>query len=56
MILYFTWLGIVFFGSLRMRAPIEPLVILFAAAGLDDLGRRRRARRSGLRVVARNPV
>jgi hypothetical protein len=52
-LLYFTWLGVVFFGSLRMRVPIEPLVILFAAAGLDDLGRRLRARRSGLRVVSR---
>jgi len=52
-ILYSTWLGIASFGSLRMRAPIEPLVVLFAAAGLDDLGRRLRARRGGLRVVAR---
>lgn len=51
-ILYFTWLGIVFFGSLRMRVPIEPLVVLFAAAGLHDLGRRLQARRRGLRVVA----
>jgi len=51
-ILYFTWLGVVFFGSLRMRVPIEPLVVLFAAAGLDDLWRRLRARRGGLRVVA----
>ena len=55
-ILYFSWLGVVFFGSLRMRGPIEPLVILFAAAGLDDLARRLQARRSGLRVVpGRNP-
>ena len=53
-ILYFTWLGVVFFGSLRMRVPIEPLVVLFAAAGLDDLWRRLRARRSGLRLVARS--
>jgi len=52
-LLYFTWLGVVFFGSLRMRAPVEPLVVLFAAAGLDDLGRRLRVRRSGLRVVTR---
>jgi hypothetical protein len=55
-ILYFTWLGVVFFGSLRMRVPIEPLVVLFAAAGLDDLGRRLRARRGGLRVVTRSEV
>jgi len=52
-LLYFTWLGMVFFGSLRMRVPIEPLVVLFAAAGLDDLGRRLRTQRSRMRVVAR---
>ena len=51
-LLYFTWLGVVFFGSLRMRLPVEPLVILFAAAGLDDLGLRLRAQRNGLRAVA----
>lgn len=55
-VLYFTWLGMVFFGSLRMRAPIEPLVVLFAAAGLDDLGRRLRAQRGGLRLVTRRSV
>lgn len=53
-LLYFTWLGVMFFGSLRMRVPVEPLVVLFAAAGLDDLGRRLRARRGGLRLVTRN--
>lgn len=55
-ILYFTWLGVVFFGSLRMRVPIEPLVVLFAAAGLDDLGQRLRTRRSGLRLVTRSSI
>ena len=50
-ILYFTMLGMVFFGSLRMRVPIEPLVALLAAAGLDDLTRRIRSRARGLRVV-----
>jgi 4-amino-4-deoxy-L-arabinose transferase-like glycosyltransferase len=50
-ILYFTALGVVFFGSLRMRAPAEPLVALLAAAGLDDLWRRIRSRARGLRVV-----
>jgi hypothetical protein len=55
-ILYFTWLAVVFFGSLRMRLPIEPLVVLFAAAGLDDLWRRLRARRHGLKLVARRSV
>jgi len=50
-IVYFTVLGVVFFGSLRMRAPIEPLVALLAALGLDDLWRRIRGRARGLRVV-----
>jgi 4-amino-4-deoxy-L-arabinose transferase-like glycosyltransferase len=52
-ILYFTALAVVFFGSLRMRLPVEPLIVLFAAAGLDDLVRRARARRRGLRLVTR---
>lgn len=52
-ILYFTAVSVVFFGSLRMRLPVEPLVVLFAAAGLDDLVRRARARRRGLRLVGR---
>jgi 4-amino-4-deoxy-L-arabinose transferase-like glycosyltransferase len=52
-ILYFTWLGASSSGSFRVRVPIEPLALGFAAAGLDDLGRRLRVRRSGLRVVAR---
>lgn len=52
-VLYFTALSVVFFGSLRMRLPAEPLVVLFAAAGLDDLLRRARARRRGMRLVAR---
>lgn len=50
-ILYFTVLGMVFFGSLRMRVPIEPLVALLAAVGLDDLSRRIRSRARGLRLV-----
>jgi hypothetical protein len=53
-ILYFTALAVVFFGSLRMRVPVEPLVVLFTAVGLDDLVRRARARRRGLRLVARD--
>jgi len=55
-LLYFTSLGVVFFGSLRLRAPVEPLVVLFAAAGLDDLARRLPARRSRLRVVTRRSL
>jgi len=50
-ILYFTLLGVVFFGSLRMRVPIEPLVALLAALGLEDARRRVRSHARGLRVV-----
>jgi 4-amino-4-deoxy-L-arabinose transferase-like glycosyltransferase len=53
-ILYFTAGATLFFGSLRMRVPIEPMVVLFAAAGLDDLLRRWRARQRGLRLVPRS--
>jgi len=51
LILYFTLIGTLFWGSLRMRVPIEPLVVLLAAAGFDDLRRRALARSRGLRVV-----
>lgn len=50
-IVYFTLLGVVFFGSLRMRAPVEPLVALIAAAGIEDVRRRLLTRRRGLRVI-----
>lgn len=50
-IVYFSAIGVVFFGSLRMRAPAEPLVVLLAAAGFEDLRRRLRTRRRGLRVI-----
>ena len=50
-ILYFMMITVVFFGSLRMRIPIEPLVVLFAAAGIDDARRRLRTRARGLAVV-----
>jgi 4-amino-4-deoxy-L-arabinose transferase-like glycosyltransferase len=52
-ILYVTALGVVFFGSLRMRVPVEPLVVLFAASGIEDLSRRVRLRRSRVRLVER---
>jgi hypothetical protein len=38
LILYFTRLGVVFFGSPRMQVPIEPLVILFAARASTTCG------------------
>ncbi len=50
-IVYFSLLATVFWGALRMRVPVEPLVTLFAAAGLDDLRRRWLTRSRGLRVI-----
>jgi 4-amino-4-deoxy-L-arabinose transferase-like glycosyltransferase len=50
-VLHFTLVTIVFFGSLRMRVPVEPLMALFIALGLDDARRRIRLRASGLRVM-----
>jgi 4-amino-4-deoxy-L-arabinose transferase-like glycosyltransferase len=50
-IAFFTGLAVVFWGALRMRVPIEPLVLLFAAVGLEDARRRLRGRASGLKVV-----
>ncbi len=41
----------VFYGAARMRAPFEPFVLLFAAAGFEDARRRLRIRTRGLRVV-----
>jgi 4-amino-4-deoxy-L-arabinose transferase-like glycosyltransferase len=42
---YFTLGSVVFWGSLRLRLPIEPLVVLLAAVGFEDLRRRWRSRR-----------
>ena len=50
-VLYFTLLAVVFWGSLRTRMPIEPLVTLLAAYGFEDLRRRWRARRAGMGLV-----
>jgi 4-amino-4-deoxy-L-arabinose transferase-like glycosyltransferase len=50
-VLAFSAMAVMFWGALRMRVPIEPLVTLFAAAGADDLWRRLRPRARGLRVV-----
>jgi 4-amino-4-deoxy-L-arabinose transferase-like glycosyltransferase len=47
-IAYFTMIAVIFFGSLRMRVPIEPLVVLFVAVGLEGL---RRSRTGGLSLV-----
>jgi 4-amino-4-deoxy-L-arabinose transferase-like glycosyltransferase len=50
-IAYFSAVAVVFWGALRMRVPVEPLVTVYAAAGLDDVRRRLRTRARGLRVV-----
>ena len=50
-ILYFTALASVFWGALRMRVPIEPLVVLYAAAGAEETRRRWMSRARGLRVI-----
>lgn len=48
---YFTIVAVVFFGSLRMRVPVEPLVALFVALGIEGARRSLRTRRRGLSVV-----
>lgn len=50
-ILFFTALAIVYWGALRMRVPVEPLLALYAAVGVDALWKRLRLRRSGLTVI-----
>ncbi|MFM7231833.1 MAG: ArnT family glycosyltransferase [bacterium] len=44
--------ALVFWGALRMRVPLEPLVLLYAATGLAHLLWRARARRAGLALIA----
>jgi 4-amino-4-deoxy-L-arabinose transferase-like glycosyltransferase len=50
-IVSFMLIAVVLWGSPQVRLPVEPLVALFAALGLDDAHRRLRARRHGLTVV-----
>jgi 4-amino-4-deoxy-L-arabinose transferase-like glycosyltransferase len=50
-VIYFTLLSLVFWGALRMRVPVEPLIALFAAVGFEDARRRVRTRARGLRVI-----
>jgi hypothetical protein len=49
----FTAGAVVYWGALRLRVPVEPLVLLYAGTGAAELLRRWRLRRSGLRVVER---
>jgi 4-amino-4-deoxy-L-arabinose transferase-like glycosyltransferase len=50
-VLAFTLGAIVYWGSLRLRVPTEPLVTVYAAAGLDALLQMRRVQKSGMKVV-----
>ena len=52
LILFSTALSIVYWGALRMRVPIEPLVLLYAAAGFEEVRRHWLTRRRGLRVIS----
>jgi hypothetical protein len=47
----FTLGAIVYWGALRMRVPIEPLVVLYAAIAIDAIAKRWRVRRSGFEIV-----
>jgi 4-amino-4-deoxy-L-arabinose transferase-like glycosyltransferase len=44
--LYFSLVAMVFWGGLRPRAPIEPLIVLVAALGFEDVRRRLHGRPS----------
>jgi len=50
-IVFVTASAVVYWGSLRMRVPIEPLVVLYAAVAADAAWKRWRVRRSGLSLV-----
>lgn len=50
----FTLGSLVYWGALRLRVPIEPLVALYTAAGIEDLRRRVRARRLGLTLMPKS--
>lgn len=50
-IAFFTVLAVVYWGALRMRVPVEPLIALYAAAGADALVRRARRQRRGFTVI-----
>lgn len=51
----FTFGSVVFWGSLRLRVPVEPLVLLYAAAGIGDLVWRARVKRAGLALISSTP-
>jgi len=49
----FTLGAAVYWGALRMRVPVEPLIVVYAAVGFEELRRQWRLRRSPLRMVPR---
>jgi len=55
MILYVNLLAVVFWGSLRMRATIEPMVVLLGAVALADIAGRLWSRRTGAGVPGTAP-
>ncbi|MFN8586980.1 MAG: glycosyltransferase family 39 protein [Candidatus Eisenbacteria bacterium] len=50
-VLAFSLGTIVYWGSLRLRVPVQPLLALYAAAGLDAIVTASRARRRGMTVI-----
>jgi hypothetical protein len=48
----FTASTLVFWGALRMRVPVEPLVLLYAGAGIADVVWRLRVQRAGRSLVS----
>jgi 4-amino-4-deoxy-L-arabinose transferase-like glycosyltransferase len=51
----FTASSVVYWGALRMRVPIEPLVVLHAAVGVDAIAKLRRRGTPRLELVPRRP-
>ncbi len=51
-ILTFTAGSLVFWGALRLRVPAEPLLLLYAGAGVTDLLWRIRMKRAGLALLS----
>ncbi|NOT33335.1 MAG: hypothetical protein HOP12_04100, partial [Candidatus Eisenbacteria bacterium] len=50
-LIYFTLLATLYWGALRVRVPVQPLIAIYAAAGVDALVKRGRVRASGLTVI-----
>jgi 4-amino-4-deoxy-L-arabinose transferase-like glycosyltransferase len=50
-VLYVMAVATVFWGGLRMRVPAEPMLLLFAAVGFEDVRRRVRMRARALHVI-----